>query len=74
MKLFCFQPNGHGEASYFVVARNEAIARKKVTSFIKQQSDGYMYNLSAWLGDGENDPYYRCSVFKIGEVAVNSND
>jgi len=73
MKLYAFQPNGHGEKSFFVIAESEKEAREFVSKKIAEllaNGEGYSnYDFSSWGTD-----YYRLEVFEIGQVALNDND
>jgi hypothetical protein len=75
VKLFAWQPKGHGEFSFFVAATSEEEARKAVDGYIalhKGKDDGhYIDNTTAsrWGTD-----YYELKVVEIGEVITNEND
>jgi hypothetical protein len=77
MKLYAWQPKGHGELSWFVVAESEAAACEKVWLEIQRRStlefvsqgriDKYDY-------DGFGTDYYELTVVEAGVVLTNNND
>lgn len=74
MKLYAFQPKGHGPDSYFVMAESEQDARAAVLSYIeresKEQYDGF--HRGDWGKFGTD--VYELSVLSVGEVINNGND
>ena len=82
MKLYAWQPKGHGEQSFFVMAKSENAARKAVRRKIaelitKGNDDDY------WEDDGNyseydfkryDTDYYRLTILNDGEVILNGND
>lgn len=70
MKLFAWQPDGHGEDSFFVMAENEAAAREAVEAFIRQPRSARDYvAASGWGTD-----YYKLTVADEGQVLTNLNE
>jgi hypothetical protein len=75
MKLYAWQPKGHGEYSFFVCAESEQEAKNAVDAHIKkhlnQQDNEYIgdYEIGGWGTD-----YYRLTVVRPLSVVTNSND
>ena len=75
VRLYAFQPKGHGELSFFVAAETEEKARQSVDAYIaahKGKDDGHYvgdYNTDGWGSD-----YYMVTVAEIGQVVTNDND
>jgi len=76
MKLYAWQPKGHGEMSFFVMAGSEEQAKIAVQCRIdaelsKQDEDNYFSSMdfSGWGTD-----YYGLTVVTAGVVVMNSND
>lgn len=75
MKLYAFQPKGHGEFSFFVCAENEESARIFVDEYIRKHyrvDDGHYIDdryISGWGTD-----YYQLTELNPGEVITNDND
>lgn len=77
MKLYAFQPRGHGELSFFVCAASEdearaaveaEIARRKAISpWTPEKIDGF--DVHGWGTD-----YYTLTVCEPGKVISNDND
>ena len=67
MKLYAFQPKGHGQLSFFVMAETKEQAIEQVGKHIAE--DGYDYNASRWGTD-----YYECTEVGPGVVIENEND
>ena len=66
MKLYAWQPNGHGEMSIFVVAESEEIARAKVDEYISTAPKWDYFN--GWGTD-----HYELTVLEPGDVITNDN-
>lgn len=72
MKLYAFQPNGHGEVSFFTIAKNEEEAKKVANKYVQ---DNYVidekldYRVSRWGTD-----YYILTVIEEGDILENDND
>jgi len=64
MKLYAFQPNGHGELSAFVMAEDEVSAKQAVINAAKEEG---IYNISGFGTD-----YYITTV--VGPLTVVWND
>ena len=74
MKLFAWQPNGHGEMSMFVMAKDKEAAEKAIQSKIdscKADIDGmdFYLDFSGW-----KTTYYTLTELEEGEVVLNDND
>ena len=73
MKLYAFQPRGHGDKSYFVLAESEDEARKavrkKMRSLVKQ-----MFGISRLELEAFDTDYYKVTVADDGVVILNDND
>src|SRR5690349_3045443 len=72
LKLYAFQPSGHGEASFFTIANSleEAwtIVNKHVEdNYLKKGKIGY--RAGGWGTD-----YYTVTTVKEGDVIENDND
>lgn len=77
LKLYAFQPRGHGEKSFFVVAADEAEARQSVDAEIARllargYKDGWRFDSSDY--DGWGTDYYEVTVAPRGAVVRNDND
>jgi hypothetical protein len=69
MKLYAFQPSGHGEPSFFVMAEDEAEAVQAVETYIKnEEAKGRVLDYDQWGTD-----YYQMTVLDRGEVIENDN-
>lgn len=64
-KLYAWQPQGHGEYSFFVVAHSEEEARKAVGAAVIGEPKQYC---NGWGTD-----YHKLSIADIGEVILNDN-
>jgi hypothetical protein len=74
MKLYAYQPKGHGEQSFFTVANNEAEALENITRHIKEKLKEDKYNSIHPLGYSEfGSDYYTLTVVEPGEVIENDN-
>lgn len=65
MHLYLFRPQGHGPATFIVMADNEEEARKSV---LVNKEYLHPCGLSADLDE------YDVEVYEAGEVAINDND
>jgi len=78
MKLYAFQPRGHGQLSFFVMAENEADALAAIDAEIaKHQKDRDDYDLMWWSSfdiSGWRTDYYKLTVADAGQVVTNDND
>ncbi len=73
MKLFAWQPQGHGEFSFFVVASREAEARAIVEAAIEQgTADGR--TIGEYESDGWGTDYFKLTVAEPGQIVINEND
>lgn len=77
MKLYAWQPTGHGELSFFVAARTEEEAREAVEKYIAEWSRSDA-NFSQRIRSGDihgwGTDYYELTVCEPGVVIVNNND
>ena len=75
MKLFAWQPSGHGPYSFFVCAENQADAELAVNSYIKEHLDK---NDGHYLGKFETEAWQNgdlnLKVLDALEVVTNCND
>jgi len=71
VQLYAFHPNGHGEMSFFVMAKSEDEARQYVDNLIEfgYDNEGYSIRSRGWGTD-----YYTMTVYNVGEVATNENE
>jgi hypothetical protein len=70
MKMYCFQPGGHGETSAFVLAETEEEARRFVLDAAEKEDIFRRPDL-----DGFETDYYEVKIVdKPGEVIWNAND
>ena len=80
MKLYAFQPRGHGEFSFFVCAASEEEARQAVDAHIRQRKQQHVLAIercdyeSDCRAAGWGTDYYELTVFEPGQVAENDND
>lgn len=70
MKLYAYQPNGYGQYSFFVMAKDEGEARHSVERYIEETYDSTC-NLP-YTGFGTD--VYKLTVLTRGEVVANAND
>jgi len=82
MKIYAWQPRGHGQYSFFVMANGEEEARAAVE---KEIADGRArYDDEADFSDGSQlseydvqgwgTEYYDMTVVEAGTVVLNGND
>ena len=72
MKLYAFKPNGHGQASFFTIAKNEEEAKKIVNKYVEDnylKSKNIDYRAIGWGTD-----YYTLTIIEEGKVIENDND
>jgi hypothetical protein len=72
MKLYAFKPQGHGEHSFFTIAKSEEEAIKAVTNHVETvyaKGGIYEYDAAGWGTD-----YYKMTVVEEGQVVHNNND
>lgn len=67
MKLFAFQPEGHGQISLFVMAETPDAAREACIRHIGNRMRDYDYR--GWGTD-----HYEMRELAVGEVVENPND
>ena len=76
MKLYAFQPKGHGQKSFFVIAESEQQAREfisnKIAELLANGEDGFDYSDYEFQGWGTD--YYRLEILEVGQVVLNDND
>jgi len=69
MKLFAFEPNGHGQLSFYIIAENEKEAFELVDKYVKEnyfKNNKYDYEAEGW-----GTTYYILRKAKKGEVIEN---
>lgn len=72
MKLYAFQPNGHGELSFFTIAKNEDEAKKVINKYVE---DNYLKNGKLdYRAGGWGSDYYTLTEIEEGGVIENHND
>lgn len=69
MKLYAWQPSGHGQLSFFVCAESEEAARAAVEAKIAAEI-GFCDYLARGFGSDD----YELTVLEPGQVVVNYND
>lgn len=72
MRLFAWQPKGHGSLSFFTIAENKEqalIAVQKYINKLQKEGQELPYEASGWGTD-----YYELTILEVGDVAVNAND
>jgi hypothetical protein len=80
LRLYAFQPKGHGQASFFVMAANEEEAIAAIDKFIEEEkakaSDDEFadVHLDDYDVDGWKTDYYKLTVLERGQVVENDND
>lgn len=73
--LFAFQPNGHGEYSFFVIEKNEDAAINAVNKYISEHSNkDDRYYIDRCDINGWGTDYYKLTKASIGEVITHTND
>ena len=76
MKLFAWQPNGHGELSWFVLAEDEMEARESVEAEIARRLALPFENnerITEYEFGGWGTDYYTLTVADRGCVLCNDN-
>lgn len=79
MKLFAWQPKGHGELSFFVMAEDETAARAAVEAHIaeglaaNEQDDWPERSIHSGEIQGWGTDYYELTVVEPGVVLTNHN-
>lgn len=77
MKLFAWQPDGHGSPSWFVLAEDEAEARKAVDADISRRlalPAGNSERITGYECSGWGTDYYTLTVADRECVLCNNND
>jgi hypothetical protein len=77
LRLYAFQPKGHGELSFFVVVESKEQAKQYLNDAITERSNLDIhdplhlrpYHYAGWESD-----YYELTVAEVGEVITNGND
>jgi hypothetical protein len=70
MRLYCFQPSGHGETSAFVLAKTEEEARQFVIDAAENEDIFSRPDLTGF----DTDYYEVTVVTEPGKVVWNAND
>lgn len=74
IKLYAWQPDGHGEYSFFVAASSEKEAEEAVEKYISDHKNKYDgHHLGDYEIGGCGTDYYKLTVFSVGEVVTNDN-
>ena len=75
MKLYAWQPKGHGEYSFFVMAESKKEAIEEVEKYIEKELElnlnskcGLAYEIGGWGTD-----YYDLTVLDPLQVIINDN-
>ena len=71
MKLYAFKPQGHGEQSFFTIAKSEEEAIKAVNKHIDTHYPKGSPNEYDAYGFGTD--YYKMTVVEEGQVVENNN-
>lgn len=66
LKLYGFYPNGHGQYSFFTMARSEEEAFQRIDAEIKDYDSYYVHG---WGTD-----YYTVEVVEQAGILTNNND
>ena len=69
MKLYAFQPTGHGQLSLFTIAESSTQAFQVVDKYVKENGGVNSYDFQGW---GTDD--YEMTELKPGQVITNNND
>jgi len=72
MKLFAYQPRGHGQYSFFTIAETQEEAFKTIDAHIQRNfvREGQLdYFVEGWGTD-----YYQLTVSERGHVIINDNE
>ena len=72
LKLYAFRPDGHGEYSFYVMARSEEDARAAIEKW--RTDNNLEKDCSEMEGYYEDDGYYEMVVLGEGEVITNDNE
>ena len=67
--LYAWQPQGHGEYSFYVAATSEKEAIKAVEKHMEENEHIGDYEINGWGTD-----YYELTVLPIGAAISNEND
>lgn len=68
LKLFAFQPDGHGQLSFFVMAADVTQASKAVKQHIDKKYKEDDYYVQGW-----GTAYYNCTILPVNTVIENDN-
>jgi hypothetical protein len=79
MNLYAFQPNGHGELSFFVCSESESEAIKSIHSYIEKhiEKDDELWTeetIPKRSFGGFGTDYYSMNVLEPNKVITNYND
>jgi hypothetical protein len=72
MKLYAWQPTGHGPLSFFVVAESESAARKAISDHLDAKGAAYERSNAAGWREGGNG--YALTIAEPGQVVENDNE
>lgn len=78
MRLYAWQPNGHGEYSWFVMAENEKAAREAVEREMDRRrsipaGSGDLDRITEYECGGWGTDYYTLTIADPGVVLANDN-
>lgn len=68
MKLYSFCPSGHGELSFYIIAKSKEDAIKRIKAYIKDN------NLDEYDYYGFGTDYYQITVTEPNCVLTSCND
>ena len=76
MKLYAFQPEGHGPKSFFVMSESEEEARKAVSDYCSKIIFEGKTQSWEYCSTEDCNPFYEHDVIELGpnEVVENDND
>lgn len=74
MKLYAWQPKGHGEQSLYVMAESEEAAKQAANKAIESQISKANSFLTEYDFTGWGTDYYTLTVAEPGQVLMNDND
>lgn len=75
MKMYCFRPSGHGQQTFFTIARSEGEAHQVVSKYIDHElaSDEEL-SLTDFDVEGWATADYSVEVYNAFQVARNDNE
>ena len=75
VKLYSWQPNGHGQYSFFVASESLEDANMALQKYIDEHidKDDEEY-LDGYSIDGIGTDYYKLTISDVGTIVSNAND